>query len=161
MLIKTYKNYSIRISRIRIAVFLLVFSFVFVLSVNAQNADKNLPVWQSYKNVAIGMTDAQVREKLGIPKDEKDGFYYVVSETETVQILFDEAKKVKTVCVVFSEDHPGAPTFADVFGKSATAEPKPDGSIFKMMRYENAGYWISYNRSAGEKPMVIVTLQKI
>lgn len=158
---KTNKNYSIIVSPIRITVFLLIFSFVFVISVNAQNADKkNLPVWQSYKGIAIGMTDVQVREKLGVPKDEKDGFYYVFSETETAQIIFDAAKKVKTISVVFSEEHKGAPAFADVFGTSATAEPKPDGSIFKMMRYTDAGYWISYSRSAGEKPMVIVTIQK-
>lgn len=160
---KTNKNYSIIVSPIRIIVFLLIFSFVFVISINAQNtAKKTLPVWQSYKGITIGATAAEVREKLGVPKSEDaDGFYYVFSDTETAQILLDADKKVKTISVVFSEEHTGAPTFPDVFGKTAVAEPKPDGSIFKMMRYEDAGYWVSYSRSAGEKPMVIVTLQKL
>ncbi|CAN5456570.1 hypothetical protein BH10ACI1_BH10ACI1_13250 [soil metagenome] len=163
MFTKTNKNYSIKVSPIRIAIFLQIVFCFFVFTANAQNANKkNLPGWQTYKDVAIGMTDVQVREKLGAPKtDDKDGFYYVFSDTETAQIIFDEGKKVRTVSVVFSEDHTGAPTFTDVYGKTAVAEPKPDGSIFKMMRYEDAGYWISYSRGAGAKAMVIVTIQKL
>lgn len=163
MLVKTYKNYSIRISHFHIAVFLQIVFCCLVFTANGQeNGKKNLSAWQSYREVSIGMTDAQVREKLGAPKtDDKDGFFYIFSETENAQIIFDANKKVRTISVVFSEDHTGAPTYSDVFGKTVVVEPKPDGSIFKMMRYEDAGYWISYNRSAGEKPMVIVTIQKI
>ena len=43
----------------------------------------------------------------------------------------------------------------------AAQEPKPDGSIFKMIRYQDAGYWVSYNRQAGEKAVVIVMIQKM
>ena len=163
MFTKTNKNYSIKVSPIRIAFLLQIVVCFLVFTANAQNTDKkNLPVWQGYKGVAIGMTGAQVREKLGVPKSEDaEGFYYIFSETETAQILLDAGKKVKTISVVFSEEHKGAPTFPDVFGRTATAEPKTDGSIFKMMRYEDAGYWISYSRSAGEKAMIIVTIQKL
>jgi len=162
MLTKTKNIHSLSVAPVRIIIFLLIFFLLFVLSVRSQNADKkNLPAWQSYKGVSIGMSAAQVREKLGAAKSEDaDGFFYVFSETENAQILLDAGKTVRTISVVFAAEHPGAPAFADVFGKTAVAEPKPDGSIFKMMRYEDAGYWVSYNRQAGEKAMIIVMIQK-
>lgn len=163
MLTRTTKFHSISVSPARIVLFLLIFFLLFVLTIKAQNADKkNLPVWQSYKGVSIGMTDAEVREKLGAAKSEDaEGFFYMISDTETAQFLLDAGKKVRTVSVVFAADHKAAPTFADVFGKTAEAAPKPDGSIYKMMRYESAGYWVSYSRMAGDKAMVIVMIQKL
>ncbi len=163
MLTKTNKNYSISVSPARVAGFLLFILCVFVSSVNAQNiAKKNLPAWQSYKGVGLGMTADEVRAKLGAPKSEDaSGFFYIFSETENAQILLDNNKKVRTVSVVFTAEHPTAPTFAGVFGKTAELQPKPDGSIYKMVKYEDAGYWISYSRMAGEKAMIIVLMQKI
>jgi hypothetical protein len=163
MLTRTSKFYSTGVSPVRIVLFLLIFFLLFVVSVRSQNAaKKDLPAWQSYKGVAIGMTDAEVRQKLGAAKSEDaEGFFYLFSETENAQFLLDANKKVRTISVVFAADHTAAPTFADVFGKTAVAEPKPDGSIFKMMRYAEAGYWVSYSRMAGEKAMVIVMIQKL
>ena len=163
MLTRTTKNNSLFVSSFGIVLFLLVFLFLLVTSVSAQKTDnKNLPVWQSYKGVTIGMTDSQVREKLGSPKSEDDtGFFYMPSETETVQVLLDPAKKVRTISVVYSADHTKSPTFAEVFGKTAEAQPKPDGSIYKLVRFEDAGYWVSYSRTAGDKAMVIVMIQKL
>lgn len=163
MLTKTNKNFSTSVSPVRAAVFLLFILCAFVLSVNAQNSDKkNLPAWQSYKGISLGMTADEVRAKLGAPKSEDaEGFFYIFSDTENAQILLDSSKKVRTVSVVFTAEHSASPTFADVFGKTAEAQAKPDGSIYKMVKYEDAGYWISYSRMAGEKAMVIVMLQKI
>ncbi len=164
MLTKTNKNYSIILSPVRIAVFLQIIICVFVLGINAQKTaikKDNLPAWQSYKGIGIGTTADEVRAKLGVPKSEDaEGVFYVFSEMENAQFLFDNEKKVRTVSVVFDAAHPTPPTFADVFGKTAQMAAKPDGSIFKMMRYEDAGYWISYSRMAGDKAMVIVMIQK-
>lgn len=164
MLTRTNKNYSTSVSPLRIIVFLLIFFLLLLTSVNAQkNGNKqNLPAWQSYNGVTIGMTADAVREKLGAAKSEDDsGFFYMPSETETVQVLLDGDKKVRTVSVVYSAEHAGSPTFADIFGKSAEAQPKPDGSVYKMVRFEDAGYWVSYSRMAGDKAMVIVMIQKL
>jgi outer membrane protein assembly factor BamE (lipoprotein component of BamABCDE complex) len=163
MLTKTNKNYSRRVSPGRIVLFLLFIFCVFVLTANAQSpAKKNLPVWQSYKGVALGMTADEVRTKLGAPKSEDaDGFFYVFSDTENAQFLLDKDKKVRTVSVVFTAENTAAPKFADVFGNTAEAAAKPDGSIFKMVKYTDAGYWVSYSRMAGEKAMVIVMIQKM
>lgn len=163
MLTKTNKNYSIGVSPVRIIVFLLLLFSVFVISTRAQNSDKKmLPVWQSYKGVSLGMTADEVRTKLGAAKSEDaTGFFYVFSETENAQFLLDANKKVRTVSVVFTADHATAPKFADVFGNTAQMEAKPDGSVFKMVKYEDVGYWVSYSRMAGEKAMVIVMIQKM
>jgi outer membrane protein assembly factor BamE (lipoprotein component of BamABCDE complex) len=163
MLTKTNKNYSISVSPARIVVLLLFIFCIFVLTAGAQTPDKkNLPVWQAYKGIGIGATADQVREKLGAPKSEDaEGFFYVFSETENAQFLLDANKKVRTVSVVFTAEHGAAPKFTDVFGNSVEQQAKPDGSIFKMVKYMDAGYWVSYSRMAGEKAMVIVMIQKM
>ena len=163
MLTRTNVNYSISVSPVRIFVFLLLVFCFFVISANAQNSNKKvLPVWQSYKGIQIGMTADEVRAKLGAAKSEDEtGFFYIFSETENAQFLLDKDKKVRTVSVVFTADNIASPKFADVFGNTAEMEAKPDGSIFKMVRYEDAGYWVSYSRMAGEKAMVVVMIQKM
>jgi hypothetical protein len=40
-------------------------------------------------------------------------------------------------------------------------QAKPDGSMYELKRYPDAGYWVSYNRTAGDKPIVTITMQKI
>jgi len=162
MFTATNKINSFSVSPVRIIVFLLVFFLFLLSSANAQNAvKKNLPAWHEYKGISIGMTPAQIKEKLGAPKSEDaEGLFYMFSETETAQFLTDANKNVRTISVVYTAENLTPPAFTDVFGKTTVAEPKPDGSIYKMIRYEDLGYWISYSRMAGEKAMVIVTIQK-
>lgn len=166
MLYKTNKFSSVKSFLLRFAFVLPIILCVFIINVNAQKADtaksKNLPVWQAYKGVAIGMTAPEVVEKLGAPASETaEGYFYMYTEFETAQVLFDVNKKVRTISVIYTAEFPNPPKFADVFGKTAVDESKPDGSVFKMMRYEDAGYWVSYNRMAGEQAMVIVVIQKL
>jgi hypothetical protein len=40
-------------------------------------------------------------------------------------------------------------------------EARPDGSLYKLVRYPKAGYWVSYSRTAGNSPIVSVTMQKM
>ncbi|MBA3634052.1 MAG: hypothetical protein H0W58_14770 [Acidobacteria bacterium] len=118
------------------------------------------PVLTNYKNVKIGTTSEEVREKLGKAKiDDKDGFYYEISDDEIVQIRIDKDKKVRFISVTYSDEI--APKFADVFGKDIMIESAADGKIYKLVRYPEAGYWVAYARSSGEKPTVTVTMQKM
>jgi hypothetical protein len=137
--------------------------FLCVSASNAQtNAKKDLPLWQSYKGVTIGMPATEARAKLGAPKSENgDDWSYVFSDTETAEVMLDAQKKVRAVTVMFSEDHQNPPKFEEIFGKGVTVQPKPDGMIYKLIRYADAGYWVSYSRLAGEKAMVIVMIQKL
>jgi hypothetical protein len=46
-----------------------------------------------------------------------------------------------------------------VFGSDF--ETKPDGSKYKLVRYPKAGYWVSYSKTAGDTPIITVTIQKL
>ena len=51
-----------------------------------------------------------------------------------------------------------APDYKEVTG--AQVETKPDGSLYKLGRYGQAGFWVSYNRSTTNS-MVTITIQQI
>lgn len=123
----------------------------------------SMPLLKDYKGVTIGSTSEEVRDKLGKAKiDDDDGFYYRFDDSEIVQIRLDENKKVYLIAITYTADHKGAPSFADVLGSGpATTESKPDGSMYKLVRYPTAGYWVAYSRSAGTEGSVSVTMQKL
>jgi len=123
-------------------------------------ADEARSAFQEYRGVQLGMTADEVRKKLGSPKDKSDEQdFFVFNETETAQILYDKLHKVITISADFMSSANGVPTAKQVLGADLAA--KPDGSIYKMVRYPKAGYWLSYNRTAGSSPLTTVTIQKI
>ena len=120
-----------------------------------------MPVLQNYKDIKIGATADDVRDKLGKAKiDDKDGFFYQFDD-EMAQIRLDKAKKVRVISITYLSDNKNTPKFEDVFGTDVKAEPGADGMIYKLVRYPEAGYWVAYSRTAGDKPMVTVTMQKM
>src|SRR5438552_10853390 len=123
-------------------------------------ADEARPAFQEYRGVQLGMTADEVRRKLGSPKDKSDEqAFFVFNETETAQIVYDKLHKVITISADFMTSGNGVPTAKQVLG--ADLEAKPDGSIYKMVRYPKAGCWLSYNRTAGGSPLTTVTIQKL
>jgi hypothetical protein len=118
------------------------------------------PLWQEYRGVRLGMTPAQVAQKLGAPKEgnERDQLY-AFSDYETAQVFYDAQHVVIAVTVNYLGEQSGAPSPEKVFG--TPAEVKPDGSIYKMVKYPQAGYFIVYTRDAGDNPLVTVAMQKI
>jgi hypothetical protein len=126
---------------------------------NSAAEDEN-PVFKEYRGVQIGMLAEDARKKLGKPSDKgEEQDFYVFNESETAQIGYDKAHKVTVLSVDFMAGAPDVPTAKSVIG--ADIEPKPDGSMYKMIRYTKAGYWVSYNRTAGSSPMISITIQKI
>lgn len=119
------------------------------------------PIFQEYRGVQIGWLADDVRKKLGNPADKGDEQdFYVFSEKETAQILYDKAThKVTAISVDFMTGASDVITPQQVFG--ADVETKPDGSKHKLVRYPKAGYWVSYSRTAGDTPIVTVTIQKM
>jgi len=118
------------------------------------------PAYAGYKGIKIGTAMTDVRTKLGQAKDTSDTEdYFVISDNETVQVLYDPNKTVRVISINFVGAKAGIPTPKEVFGEDA--EAKPDGSIYKMVKYPKAGYWIMYNKTGGEDPLVMVTLQKL
>lgn len=121
------------------------------------------PVFTEYKGITIGLTADEVRSKIDKkPKiEDKDGFYYVFSDNEAMQIVLDENKKVKVISVIYSGENSGAPTYESVFGKDVPLEKSADGRVYNLIRYPESGFWVAYSSSAGEKPTITVTIQKL
>jgi len=122
--------------------------------------DEQQPSFGDFKGVRLGMTADDARKKLGTPQDkgvEQD--FYVFNGNQAVQVYYDKSGLVTAISIDFMSGATGIPTPKEVLG--VNAEPKPDGSIYKMIRYRKAGYWVSYNKGAGDSPTVTITMQKI
>lgn len=116
--------------------------------------------FSGYKGIAIGATADEVRKKLGEPKDKSDAMdLYVFSDSESAQFYYDPGHLVMGMMINYSGDLKNAPTPKDVFGEDVP--PKADGGIFKMVRYPKAGFWVSYNHTAGSDAVITIAMQKI
>ena len=116
------------------------------------------PLFSEYKGVRLGMTAQEVRAKLGEPNlkgDDQD--YYIVSETESAQFAYDKSQKVVTISIDYTGA--GSPDYRNVVGP--VIDEKDDGRLYKLVRYEAQGFWVSYNRTSGASPIVTITIQKM
>ena len=144
---------------------LLVISFTIAGVSQAQTpkrgtalAPEEDPVFHDYRGVKLGWLADEVRKKLGSPAnkgDEQD--FYMFGEKETAQVMYDKGQ-VSAISVDFMSGAKEIITPQQVFG--ADIEAKPDGSKYKLVRYPKAGYWVSYSRTAGDTPIITVTIQK-
>jgi hypothetical protein len=118
------------------------------------------PPYSDYKGVRIGMSTEEARAKLGQPTREFESQdLYVVSETETAQIYYDATHRVNAITIDYLGDKTGAPDYKAIVGDNI--EVKPDGSTYKMVRYVQLGFWVSFSRTAGDFGIITVTIQKI
>ena len=118
------------------------------------------PSLRDYKGVTIGMSSDEARNKLDHLRDKgKDQDYYVFSDTESAQVFYDKAGNVTCVSIDFRGRGSNPPTPMEVLGNNL--QPKADGSMYELKRYPKAGYWVAYNRTAGNDPTVTITMQKM
>lgn len=117
------------------------------------------PLYREYKGVTLGMSAVDVRAKLGKPEVQSDEVdIFVLSERERVRVHYDKDRKASAVIATFIGKDANAPAPAAVLGTDI--EAKPDGSMYRMTPYPQAGYWVAYSRTPGDSPMVIITMQK-
>jgi hypothetical protein len=113
----------------------------------------------AYKGVSLGMKTADARKLLGDPKDKSDAQdFYIISENETIQVYY-EGSVVSAISIDFAGDIKNAPSCKAVLGEDVAA--KPDGGVYKLLRFPKAGYWVSYNKTGGANPLVSITIQKM
>lgn len=118
------------------------------------------PYLKEYRKVTIGMPADALRDAWGKPEMEyPDGYFYELSDSETVQIVIGPDKKITAISVTFVKGK-GAPSFAEVFGEKSAPEKSANGSVYKMVRYEDAGYWVAYSGGPEDDANVSVTMQK-
>ena len=125
----------------------------------SKTATANTPVFTDYRGVTIGMAADDVRSKLDRIKEGTRQDFLVYSERESAQIYYDDKGKVMAISVDYFGENSKTPTPEAVLG--TTLKPKADGSMYQLDRYPDAGYWVSYNRTAGDKPIVTITIQKM
>ena len=122
--------------------------------------DPDKPLYQEYRGIQLGMAADEVRKKLGSPTDKGDEQdFFMLNDAESAQIFYDKTMKVMAISANFLQGAQNVPTPKVLFGEELAA--KPDGSVYKMTRYPKAGYWLSYSKTAGNSPLISVTLQKI
>jgi hypothetical protein len=118
------------------------------------------PLYKDFKGVTLGMNAEEVRTKLGHlkSKGERQDFF-IFSDSHSAQVGYDEQGKATVISVDYLGKENGTPSPESVFGEAVQA--KPDGSIYELKRYPTAGYWVAYSRTAGESPIVTVTMKKM
>ncbi len=122
--------------------------------------DSERPAFSDFKGVSIGMHAEEARKKLGNPRDKSpDQDFYMFGENQAVQIFYDKAGVINAISIDFMNGAREIPSCKDVLG--AEAEKKADGSVYKLIRYPKAGYWVSYSRTAGDSATVTITMQKM
>ena len=118
-------------------------------------SEETKALYTEYRGVRIGMTMQEVRAKLVEPTFKDDTLdFYVISENESTQIAYDATHKVKTISTDYANGV-GAPNYLSVVG--AELVQRPDGSLYRLVRYEKEGFWVSYNKSPGGT--VTITIQ--
>ena len=145
----------VRIGRVELTYLLLAALLLLLLGALASRARAQQPLYREYRGVHLGMTATEARAKLGDPamkSDDQD--FYVVSTSETAQIVYQD-QKVVTISTDYTNGA-GAPDYKNVVGENLLQ--RPDGSLFRMVMYTPQGFWVSYNKSASVVPVVTVTI---
>ena len=155
----SFTLFSSRVSKLTLFVSVIALVVIAPAQLHAQRSEPE-PAFSDFKGVRIGTSVDESRKKLGNPRDKADDQdFYVFNDTQAVQIFYDKTAKVSAISIDYMTGASGIPSPKDVLGTEA--DKKADGSLYKLVRYPKAGYWVSYSRTAGDSPTTTVTMQKI
>jgi hypothetical protein len=115
----------------------------------------------AYRNIVIGMKADEARKTLGDPRDKSDEQdLYLFTDDELAQVFYDASHSITAISITYYKELvTKAPSPRQVLGEDAPA--KPDGTIFKTVRFPKAGYSVSYSKTSGDAASVSITFQKI
>jgi hypothetical protein len=117
------------------------------------------PLYGEFKGLKLGASQDEARKLLGNPQEkDKVQDFFVFSDRERARVYYDDKGAVSAIIVTYIGKSAGAPTPQAILGSDV--EAKPDGSMYKMVKYPKAGYWVAYSRTAGDTPLTIVTMQR-
>ena len=118
------------------------------------------PRYTDFKGVKIGVTRDAARKRLGAPqqKDEAQDFF-VFSERQRARVYYDSKGAVSAVIVTYIGKSADVPTPKAILGSEV--EAKSDGSLYRLVQYPKAGYWVAYSRTSGDEPLTMITMQKM
>ncbi len=118
------------------------------------------PVFRDYRGVTIGMDAGEARRRLGEGNSNgRTDDLFRISDHEMVQLYYDASGKVRAISIMYIGRDSNAPQARDVLGEDVA--PGDDERVYKLIRYPQAGYWVAYSRTAGDSPMVTVTMQRM
>jgi len=128
-----------------------------------ENVGQTRSVFTNYRGIVLGTTADELLAGIeSKPTFESvDDYFYIFSEAESAQFILDADRKVKLISITYYGDNPDAPTYADVFGEDVEVKMSPDGNIYNVVTYPDAGHWISYYRAEGAGRIVAVIIQKL
>lgn len=125
----------------------------------AEAAPAGEPLYGEFKGLKLGASQEEARKLLGRPQEmDKTQDFFVFSERERARVYYGAEGKVSAVIVTYIGKSANAPTPKAVLGSDI--EAKQDGSMYKMVSYPKAGYWVAYSRTAGDEPLTIITMQR-
>lgn len=121
----------------------------------------SLPAMTAFRQVSIGLAADKVKDLWGKAKvEDKDGFLFELSDSETAQVRIGPDQKVTAIAITFANSK-GAPTLTEVFGEGAAPDSSQNGTVYKMVRYPDAGFWVSYFAGSGDNAITTLTIQKL
>lgn len=117
------------------------------------------PLYSEFKGLKLGASQGEARKLLGNPQEkDKVQDFFVFSERERARVYYDDKGAVSAIIVTYIGKSSNAPTPQAVLGSEVEAQK--DGSMYKMVNYSKAGYWVAYSRTAGDEPLTIITMQR-
>ena len=119
------------------------------------SAPADEPLYTEFKGLKLGASQSEARKLLGPPQEkDKTQDFFVFSDRERARVYYDDKGSVSAIIVTYIGKSSDAPTPKAVLGTDV--EAKQDGSMYKMVNYPKAGYWVAYSRTAGDEPLTII-----